>query len=349
MLKQACALYGQAVEAVLELESCNYDSVGVNLASNVEFDIIRPTLFLNLAAANLKLGGADECVRCCNSVIQLCNSPGLQFSSMTSAEEVTLVNHPVAEVMETLLTKALFRRGTCFEALGDSVRALEDYRSAQAVSPTDTLVKNSIISVEKRIRDAVKPVKNVTAQHVTMSAPSSSLEEQMVTNGGRCWMRRGLWSQTVNDSTVYLPIAAIVQYLFPPDGDVYAPTSHSSLKKWKIEFRCKSVTIHACRNEKTSDLNLDLSHHVISSECVWTLDLSHPPVSRSEAGWDDAGVDRVLGPKDTDPGPNSCAEGYLVLHLSKRPCSEWLPGQEVGRTWTCRRTHHASEDTSRLI
>jgi hypothetical protein len=293
--------------------------------SSDEFDMIRPTLFLNLAAANLKLGGAEECIRCCNSVIQLCNSPGLLYSNMTSAEEVASVMHPSAEEMEPLIAKALFRRGKCFEALGDCSRAIEDYQAARVISPTDKEIQTSITTIEDKM-----------------------------TNGGRCWMRRGLWSQSVSECTVHLPIAHILQDLHPRDMHHLrdcSPTStrpdtsttHSSLKKWRADFRSKLVTIHAYHSEGTCALKLELklSHCVISSECTWTLDLTSTTDSKIQTSCEnenegDSG-DRIVGPNCTDPGPNSCIEGYLVLHLSKSPCSgsdvPWFPGQEVGNIY----------------
>jgi tetratricopeptide (TPR) repeat protein len=323
--------------------------------SSDEFDMIRPTLFLNLAAANLKLGGAEECIRCCNSVIQLCNSPGLLYSNMTSAEEVASVMNPSAEAMEPLIAKALFRRGKCFEALGDCSRAIEDYQAARVISPTDKEIQTSLTTIEDKVFQAVKPERKGTAAAypVTIS-PSSSLIEDQMTNGGRCWMRRGLWSQSVSECTVHLPIAHILQDLYPHDihhlSDC-SPTStrpntstiHSSLKKWRANFRSKLVTIHAYQSEGTCalKLELELSHNVISSECTWTLDLTSTTDSRVQTSYEnenegDSG-DRIKGPNCTDPGPNSCIEGYLVLHLSKSPCSgsdaAWFPGQEVGNVY----------------
>lgn len=363
-MKQACILYGQAVEAILEMESCGFESTGSNEALHDEFDIIRPTLFLNLAAANLKLGGLEESLRCCNSVIQLCNSPGLLYSSMTSAEEFSSIIHPIAEAMQSLITKALFRRGKCSEALGDSLRAIEDYQAALAVSPTDKEIQRSITSIEEKVHYAQKSLRNVTAtataRAVTMSPPSSQGEEHM-TNGGRCWMRRGTWSQTVSECTVRLPLAAILQGMNRDISDhspnstgnsICTSASHSTLKKWRIEFRSHLVTIHAYQRERESEsesaptpkLELELGHSVRSSECTWTLDLNSTTDSRIHTSCENEGDSE---PNGTDPGSNSCIEGCLVLHLSKSPSSapssnsvsgsgsssksssEWFPGQEV--------------------
>lgn len=317
------------------MESCSVESENSGVVSNNELDIIRPTLFLNLAAANLKLGGAEECLRCCNSAIQLCNSPGLLYSDMKSAEEVALVMHPAAQAMQSLIAKALFRRGKCFEALGDCTRALVDYQDAQAISPTDKEIQNSVTSIRTKAYRAPNPVRNVTdtAHPVTMSLPGSLIEDQ-ITNGGKCWMRRGLWSQAVKECTVYLPIAAILQDLYPDlDGCSPASITHSSLKKWRTEFRSNLVTIQAYQSESTCDLKLELelSHCVISSECTWTLDLTSTTGPRIETSDENEGGNGYR----TDPGLNSCVEGYLVLHLSKSPCpssgsdGKWFPGQEV--------------------
>jgi hypothetical protein len=76
LLRSACMLYGQAIEAVLEIESQELDTDSDGEDSSEPYALLRPSLFLNLAAANLKLGGADGALKCCNSVIQLCNNPG---------------------------------------------------------------------------------------------------------------------------------------------------------------------------------------------------------------------------------------------------------------------------------
>ena len=84
---KACVLYGEAINLILLLES-NLNADDVESALHDAFMVIRPTLFLNLAASNLKLDAADGALQCCNSAIQLCNAPGLPYADLASSKDI---------------------------------------------------------------------------------------------------------------------------------------------------------------------------------------------------------------------------------------------------------------------
>jgi len=98
-LQHACVLYGQAIEAVMELEvemdsaapvedirtcsSTAAEAVGDDdeSASSVarteegpdaDLSGTKIALFLNLAQANILLGNFDGAMRCCNAAVQVC-------------------------------------------------------------------------------------------------------------------------------------------------------------------------------------------------------------------------------------------------------------------------------------
>ena len=46
---------------------------------NDEFHMLKATLFLNIAIANMKLNSYEGCCRCCNVVIAFCNKPTMKL------------------------------------------------------------------------------------------------------------------------------------------------------------------------------------------------------------------------------------------------------------------------------
>jgi tetratricopeptide (TPR) repeat protein len=279
--------------------------------------VIRPTLFLNLAASNLKLNAADGALQCCNSAIQLCNAPGLLYADLASSKDVVDIVHPVAQAMLQTMTKALFRRGTCYEALGDVDAALKDYRAAVSISPDNQELKLLIEAAEVRVRCTTNTEDKKASNHSAESARPAARrddglsKESMSVNGGRCWMRKGLWSQTVTDVIVYFPLQVVYLELYAEDGERTTTdlTRNYKLmrKTLKVAFKNHSITISlSSSKESNRSITIDLEHAVISSECTWTLDL------------------------DSDPTLNS---GNLIIYLSKAPKFEWFPGQEVREYW----------------
>lgn len=275
--------------------------------------VIRPNLFLNLAASNLKLNAADGALQCCNSVIQLCNAPGLLYADLASSKDTVDIVHPVAQDMLQTITKALFRRATCFEALGEVHAALKDYRAAVSISPDNQELKLLVEAAEERMRCTTntedKKASNQSAESAKPAArrDGNISKESMCVNGGRCWMRKGLWSQTVTDVIVYLPLQVVHFELHAEEGERtttnLTQNYHSLRKNLKVAFKNHSITIGiSTSTESNRFITIDLEHAIISSECTWTLDL------------------------DSDPTFDT---GDLIIYLSKAPKFEWFPGQEV--------------------
>lgn len=305
-------MYGEAINLILLLES-NLNADDVESALQDAFMFIRPTLFLNLAASNLKLNAADGALQCCNSAIQLCNAPGLLYADLASSKDIVDMVHPAAHDMLQTMTKALFRRGTCFEALGDVNAALTDYRAAVSISSDNQELKLLFEAAEVRMRCTTNIEDKKASNHSAESAKPAARrddglsKESMSVNGGRCWMRKGLWSQTVTDVIVYLPLQVVHLDLYSEDGGrTTTDLTHNYQllrKNLKVAFKNHSITIStSTRTESNRSLTIDLEHTVISSECTWTLDL------------------------DSDPTLDS---GDLIIYLSKAPKFEWFPGQEV--------------------
>ena len=324
---------------------------GLSDAMYEAFSILRPLLFLNLAVSNLKLDAADGALRCCNSALQLCNTPGLLYTDLAASEENVDVLHPIAEVMESLITKALYRRGKCFDILGNLPLAVKDYLIATSISPNNKEVKEALFSALKR-RDAEFQAKldddrdeassfNDESMSSGRKNESSFIErtipiieptEEMTVNGGRCWMRRAYWSQTVLDASMYIPLEVLYtqlskqsnndgtnvgdmncQYIDHNDEDsgiISGMSSSSSSSgiadknsrnqyngasnKWKINFSSRLVVINNIPENSSTILSLE--NLIISHECTWTMD------------------------QDSN---------MIVLHFVKGPSFEWFPGQEV--------------------
>lgn len=347
LLMKACALYGEAIEAVMEYETQEVETCDDDTSALL---LLRPVLFLNLAASNLKLGAADGALQCCNSAIQLCNQPGLLYSDLKSAEEDVMVIRPIAPLMQSTLTKALFRRAQCFEALSREKRALEDYKSARQIIPNDKAVEKAIFTIEQKLGILEKEKK--LAHNCSLDSPDSKkseslTDESMTVNGGACWIRRAFWSQTVTDATVYIPLRTLTEFL-SIDDDLKSGSDglnrFSSI--WDVQFKCRSITMsknrNASNNVNTAALNseiiLDLKYNIISSECTWTMDLQNFTQEKNQNI--STKVESSSNPSSNEISKNESEEDFsrtlsqqsmIILHISKAPSFEWLPGQEVDK------------------
>jgi tetratricopeptide (TPR) repeat protein len=205
LLRSACMLYGQSIEAILEIESQGLDIDNYKENLTEQYALLRPSLFLNLAAANLKLGGADGALKCCNSVVQLCNNPGLKYSELLSADEITDIIHPISSIMISLMTKALYRRGQCFLELFNIKQAYNDFKIAHTLSPDNKDIKNSLHKIELQLNknDNCNESKNEknherlknensiqNEKNINMDLFGKNEIEEMTVNGGKCWMRK---------------------------------------------------------------------------------------------------------------------------------------------------------------
>ena len=381
LLKSACVLYGQAIEAILELESYfTQDTEQSDITSIYNaFAILRPTLFLNLAQSNLCLDSPDGALKCCNSAIQLCNTPGLFYGDLEPADEIPFTSFPVAESMIVIITKALFRRGKCFEQLGNIRCAMADYEEAEQISPGNVEVKESLQGCLRLLQGAannlipsvpndsdnvtfhLKKNKNDSTElgseenvprAIGMNSPPKAYPSvtdemtetaklariiEMTVNGGKCWLRRAYWSQTVLDVTVYIPISALTSHMFHDknmdSGSVHSYNSSNDKNNCTGNDDNDRISSSSSSSSSSSDCNIDTKNCkkyndiinkykiAFSSRCITienSIDdkttailLEHVIIS-TECTW-------TLDPDSS----------ILVFYLIKAPSFEWFPGQEV--------------------
>ena len=148
--KEACIYYGQAIEKLMELESD--DSY---VERNDGFHLFKPTLFLNLAAANLKLNSFEGCRRCCNSCLVFCNNPILPLASMGIDDDITIdvgLQEPVLPSHIKLACKALFRRGKCYSDMGNMELAVRDFMSALRLSPDEIEIIEAVANAKSALK-----------------------------------------------------------------------------------------------------------------------------------------------------------------------------------------------------
>jgi len=87
---KAAVLYGELLQEMMKFEKeypwRSWDTERVLEVLEYEqiqtFDSLKPTVFLNLAAANLKLQGFEGARRCCNAALLFINSPSLLLDDM---------------------------------------------------------------------------------------------------------------------------------------------------------------------------------------------------------------------------------------------------------------------------
>ena len=182
--RQACVIYGQVLQCMIALErGCPpepphqaEDDAGTDDASASsgttttalchDFLMLKPTIFLNLAAANLHLGagGLEGCHRCCNAAVVFINNPHLLLdelgqdddSDVAATAEIRLLE-PVAPQCEALATKALYRRGRCLVQMGAPFldRARRDLETAlrlsRAASTQHLEIQRALQSIDKQV------------------------------------------------------------------------------------------------------------------------------------------------------------------------------------------------------
>jgi len=155
-LKNACVLYGQCVEAMVEFEVNGERESLPSQAEKDEFDSLKVTIFLNLGISNMKLGSLEGCRRCCNVALLYCNNPCLGLQEMDIDPETDIVlTEPVLTSFVTLATKALFRRGKCFQEMGCVELAMKDFQGAQRLSPNIKMITDALTEVESLIDEAM--------------------------------------------------------------------------------------------------------------------------------------------------------------------------------------------------
>lgn len=95
----ACAAYGKVIEEIMQTENdvtpCAHESACLPMDST-QLVLLKASLFLNIAAANLQLNQYEGCRRCCNAGIVVLNRPEMLLSEMGMEDDLTL-DVPVCE------------------------------------------------------------------------------------------------------------------------------------------------------------------------------------------------------------------------------------------------------------
>jgi tetratricopeptide (TPR) repeat protein len=141
---------------------------------------LKATVFLNLAASNLKLKNTEGALKCLHVVIQFCNNPNLLVCEMNSTDDHVVLNEPVTPCMTYIAIKALYRRGCCFMDTKNYQKAYQDFLNASRLSPKkDDLIERLLNESKTKLM--------------------ANKRSAIMSNGGKCWLRNGLWSQTVQE------------------------------------------------------------------------------------------------------------------------------------------------------
>jgi len=129
--QEACVIYGQVLSGMMQYEAL------MGSIHSEDLTMLKPTIFLNLAAANLSLHALESSFKCCNAAIVFINNPELPLDEMGLGEESEDISdfcgvplqEPVLPIMKNLAEKALFRRGKCLMAMGGLhlTNAAKDY------------------------------------------------------------------------------------------------------------------------------------------------------------------------------------------------------------------------------
>ena len=197
-LKQSCVEYGELINKIIYFEEMMHTTDKTvpqppfDLIENLS--VLKPTVFLNLAASNLKLKNNEGALKCLHAVIQFCNNPNLLMCELEPTDDLLRVNEPVIPKMRGFIIKALYRRGCCFMNIMEYQNAYQDFSHASRLSPTrDEFIERSILDSKSKLTSATM------SMSTTVSSNNSNKGSIIMANGGKCWQRQGMWSQTVQE------------------------------------------------------------------------------------------------------------------------------------------------------
>lgn len=175
--RQACVIYGHVLSGMIQYEQ-EFDNAEQHLPTQ-----LKATIFLNLAAANLQLGGLEACFKCCNAAILFINDPALLLENMDLGvdfvDEVVLAE-PVPVELQSLAEKALYRRGKCLKEMGGIHLdgASKDLIKLLRIMRDDSGLHKSVQSMLLSIETGTTTVGTTT---ISMSDSNSDVHEYMST------------------------------------------------------------------------------------------------------------------------------------------------------------------------
>ena len=334
-MKTACGKYAEAIEALMALED-----IAQSNAEEGQLNILKISLFSNLAASNLKLDNHEGCRRCCNAALVFCNKPSLRLDELGVEEDlmqdVTLLQ-PVSPGHISLASKILFRRSKCQIEAGLLLEAEFDLKEAlrhAGESSSSTEIRNElkIVSTKLSTSPAVldKSAPNITSEEKTETrspqqlwlelfrSHSSELDTSDLTvNGGPCFERKGLWSQTTCDASIYIPLLLLLE-LYEADLKETNTTQPLAIndKKFPIDVKFSTQDIRIFYNEVPIVSEL-LEYNIVPSDSIWMIeDLLDRTLSNSYCN----------NPSITLSNKGEAT--HLCLHVHKAAPLEWFPGCE---------------------
>jgi hypothetical protein len=102
--------------------------------------------------------------------------------------------------------------------------------------------------------------RNTNSSHSEYFTPSDILF--MTSNGGPCLLRKGFWSQSINETKVYLPIYKIFKEI--------DHMTKISKKDFKIKIGVRDIEIHHKNIDDVISENLE--YNIIPSDSFWMLE-----------------------------------------------------------------------------
>jgi hypothetical protein len=282
------------------------------------------------------------------------------FTSMTSSLEHLSSNTKKSEYPK-LVAKCLYRRALAYIAIEKasttnnnccnisiSNRIVRDLKQALVFAPKDSNIVKSLEVYQSMpgvwTKLAEQKSDNENASTITKSENTSgniemvfvdSVQQGLVTNGGYCYRRRGLWSQTVENCIVYLPLMLLYEPLLSQmdscqdlataydlycqrysrvdnttgDKDKFLFIAQEWLTAEQIEVNfCKDQICVGIKTNSTIQLTLELEYRINAAECTWQLS--------------------DLRPASTTVSSRSSNNTHIELSLVKTPPVEVFPGCE---------------------
>ena len=288
---QACLSYAKAVETMIEIESLELHH---HIAE--EFLCLKSQLFLNLGIANFKLNEIEGCRKCCNTSLVFCKNPLLPLESLGLDDDlnidVDMTGVAIEQSQKTNAAKALYRRGICKRILGDIENALVDYRIALQLLPDDKTIGQAITEITSATQSCSDS--DITSDiNVFHRLPSPLIVDMpeihyMTVNGAACLLKKGFFSQTPSDATVYLNLFSLLECKILSQNKV----------GWNVVFTSNAISIS--HGPSGFFLVEQLEYNIKYKECIWSIESS-------------SSNDAVL---------------FLVMHLTKAEPFERFPGCE---------------------
>lgn len=206
---KACLKYAAALEEIASLE---YRSSKVSTDSTASLAELKANLFINLSMANFQLHDYNESVRCANAAIAFVNKPSLEFNDLGEENDLNGILTLIEPLMPTkykLAGKCLFRRAKALVMLGRCDEGYSDVSQAQLLLPNDESIAQLKNEVVQNLDSHAKVI-NIDESRETQSTEDKfQIVPEMCNNGGFCLMRRGMWSQSIEEVVVQIPLSGI--------------------------------------------------------------------------------------------------------------------------------------------